>query len=340
LRSSLGCSSSDDKAPSEEETHGQKGISRERTFQSGRSWAEINSRLEDIGRLLSKDMVQKNLWAHTITIKVKLHTFDCLSRSRTLPRGKYLQGANDMVVVATDMLREIRKEFKGGDGQFNVRLLGIRCSNFQDDEERTDASQMNIEKFLESKPQAVPSPPRCDDPLSFSLLPEDSHGEQRSRSPASAAAGMTRHAKKTPPASKSTIRRLTPAAAAAAAAAALPTVSLVGSSKPIPGVATAAAAATSCHELTGGTETETETEHQVDDIVHCPVCQIALFSVSDNDALNRHVDACLNGSMVRRAAQEESLTAAANDKDHGRAGPSLSPSSKRQRWSDFFGPRS
>jgi DNA polymerase kappa len=164
LRASLGCSSSDDKAPSEEETHGQKGISRERTFQSGRSWAEINSKLEDVGRLLSKDMVKKNLWGHTITIKVKLHTFDCLSRSRTLPRGRYLQGADEMVVMATDMLREIRKEFKGGDGQFNVRLLGIRCSNFQGDEERTDASQMNIEKFLESKPQAAqsPPPPRCD----------------------------------------------------------------------------------------------------------------------------------------------------------------------------------
>lgn len=346
LRASLGCESSDEKAPSEEETHGQKGISRERTFQSGRSWAEINSRLEDIGRLLSKDMVQKNLHGHTITIKVKLHTFDCLSRSRTLPRGKYLQGADDMGVVATDMLREIRKEFKGGDGgQFNVRLLGIRCSNFQGDEERSDASQMNIEKFLESKPPAVQSPlARCDDPMR--LLQDREEG--RSRSPA--ATGTTRHAKKTPPASKSTISTLTPAA--------LPTVTLAGSSKLIPeahDVATAATTQTKGDdsELAGkasASASQHETTQEDEKMVHCPVCQSALFSVSDNDALNRHVDACLNGSMVRRAAQEESVTAAANaatataaDRQNGRGrghGPSLSPSSKRQRWSEFFGPRS
>jgi DNA polymerase kappa len=352
LRASLGCSSSDDKAPSEEETHGQKGISRERTFQSGRSWAEINSKLEDIGRLLSKDMVQKKLWGHTITIKVKLHTFDCLSRARTLPRGKFLQGADDMVTVATDILREIRKEFKGGDGggQFNVRLLGIRCSNFQGDEERTDASQMNIEKFLESKPQAVQSPPaRCDDPL---ILLPDCPEEQSFRSPA--AAGTNRYTKKTPPASKSTKRTLTPAAI-------LPTVTPAGTSEPIPCVATATAATTATattSDTDGAAETvsvtETETVTPVDELlVHCPVCQSALFSASDNDGLNRHVDACLNGGMVRRAAQEESLTAAAaaaaaaNENGRGRSGPSsssssssLSPSSKRQRWSDFFGPRS
>jgi hypothetical protein len=240
-----------------------------------------------------------------------------------------------MVTVATDMLREIRKEFKGGGGQFNVRLLGIRCSNFQGDEERTDASQMNIEKFLESKPPAVQSPPpaQSDDPMR--LLP-DSHEEQRFRSPA--AAGTNRYAKKTPPPSKSTKRTLTPAS--------LPTVTPAGSSKPIPCVATAA---TSTRDAGGAAETVT-TE---DERVHCPICQNALFSVSDNDGLNRHVDACLNGSMVRRAAQEESVTADANavattataaDRQNGRAaGPassSLSPSSKRQRWSDFFGPRS
>ena len=51
LRASLGCSSRDgsmgDDNEDEEET-GQKGISRERTFQSGKPFSEINAKLEEI----------------------------------------------------------------------------------------------------------------------------------------------------------------------------------------------------------------------------------------------------------------------------------------------------
>jgi DNA polymerase kappa len=327
LRASLGCSSSDEKAPSEEETsstttHGQKGISRERTFPSGRSWAEINSKLEDVGRLLSKDMEKKKIWAHTITIKVKLHTFDCLSRSKTLPRGNYLQGADDMVALATDMLREIRKEFKGGGGQdkFNVRLLGIRCSNFQDDDDRSGSNQMNIEKFLESKPPAVQSPPPRINNAS-SLLP--GHEDLNSRSP-TAATTTTRPAKKQPGASKTT----------STLTSALSTT--VNSTKSTPKGATATSATTKS-DATAETETTKQEEE-----VHCPICKNAWFCVSDNDGLNRHVDACLNGSMVRRAAQEESVTAAAaaaKENGNGRRDSNSSGPSKRQRWTDFFGPR-
>jgi hypothetical protein len=189
---------------------------------------------------------------------------------------------------------------------------------------------MSIQKFLESKPQAVQSPPaRYNIDNSLSVL-SDSHEEQCSRSPA--AAGTTlRHAMKSPPASSTP----TPAA--------LPTRTLAGTSKPIPCVASAAA--TSCDDERESHET-TQEDEAVTEYTQCPICQNALFSVSDNDALNRHVDACLNGSMVRRAAKEESLTAAAaaaNENGHGRgraSGPSLSPSAKRQRWTDFFGPRS
>lgn len=51
LRASLGCSSRDgivgDDNEDDEET-GQKGISRERTFQSGKPFSEINAKLEEI----------------------------------------------------------------------------------------------------------------------------------------------------------------------------------------------------------------------------------------------------------------------------------------------------
>lgn len=127
LRASIGCSSSRSTEGDEAE-QAQKGISRERTFQSGRPWSEINARLEDIARKLSSDMVPKDLHGRTITVKVKLHTFDCLSKARTMTVGVLLQAPEDLVREAAELLREIRAEFKGQ--QFSVRLLGVRCSNF------------------------------------------------------------------------------------------------------------------------------------------------------------------------------------------------------------------
>jgi len=154
LRASLGCSSSssdgnegDDDANNDENeapssSAQQKGISRERTFRAGQSWTVINGRLEDIARMLSGDMQRKNLWGRTVTVKVKLHTFDCLSKSRTL--RVYVQAANDLAKHATTLLGEIRKEFAG---QFNVRLLGIRLSNFRGDNDDSKF-QSTIDPFL------------------------------------------------------------------------------------------------------------------------------------------------------------------------------------------------
>jgi DNA polymerase kappa len=155
LRASVGCSSSDGKVSEEDETSSahQKGISRERTMQPGKSWTELNSRLEDIAHLLSDDMKRKKLWAHTLTVKVKLHTFECLSRSRTMSKGVYLQSKEDLTRVSTEIFHEIRsKEMEKTKGatQFSPRLLGIRCSNLQEEGEfKPEAGfQMNIDQFL------------------------------------------------------------------------------------------------------------------------------------------------------------------------------------------------
>jgi DNA polymerase kappa len=318
LRASLGCSSSDEKPSSEDETsQGQKGISRERTFQSGKSWVETNSKLEEVARLLSSDMQQKNLFAHTFTIKVKLHTFDCLSRSKTMPRGKYLQAPDEMVALVTDTLRDMRKDFKGG--QFNVRLLGVRCTNFQGDEERSDAHRMNIEKFLCSKHQADAAragprspPPRLSGPFPretnqtkridpqlkiesfFCNKPEAAEGPRLSPTAKMTTAVSTprKHRSVSSPMLESSMDSATPIAVAAAPCA----IPELPAAVPVETIAAA--------------------------MVHCPVCNRA-FRETDNEALNQHVDACLNGSMVRQAVQESA------QEEQGRA--------KKQRLSDFFG---
>ena len=257
LSASLGCSSSDHNTGEVSE----RSISKERTFQSGRPWSEVNARLEDIARQLSADMVEKDLRAHTLTVKVKLHTFDVLSRSRSMPRGIYIQAPDEMVKLATELVLELKKQHKGS--TFSVRLLGIRCSNFQGDEERADVNQMNIEQFL------------C-------------HEKKRASPVSALSSTLKKKNTQTTPESRSTSKP------AQIANEMLPVM-----------------AATARHAVA---EPDQES-------VQCPMCGQPIRE-TDNDAINRHVDSCLNSTMVRQAIKEES--AAAQQR------------TKKQRLTDFF----
>jgi DNA polymerase kappa len=252
LSASLGHSSSSSTGGEASE---RKGISRERTFPSGQPWPNVQSRLEDIARKLSADMVAKDLRAHTITVKVKLHTFDVLSRSRTMARGVYLQQSEELVKLATELALELKKQHKG---TFSVRLLGVRCSNFQGDEERADCvNQMNMDQFLCSPRKDGTK--RAASPISQSRASADNSTSQRHLS---ASVQSTQHA--------------------------------------------------AVHD-----RTQEASEKQ-----SCPMCG-QVIRKQDNDAVNRHVDSCLNSAMVRQVIQEESLAAS-------------SERSKKRRLTDFF----
>ena len=146
LHAAIGCSSYESKDDDVSDGIGRKGISRERTFEDGRPWCEVVEKLETIARKLGEDMSSKALWARTITLKVKLHTFDVISRARSLPRGRYAQHPDDLIKNAVELMRDVRRQFKGG--VFSVRLLGIRCSNFQEEQERCESVHMNIKQYL------------------------------------------------------------------------------------------------------------------------------------------------------------------------------------------------
>lgn len=162
LQRSVGWSNSDlNSKDEEEESMGQKGISKERTFRAGRTWGEVNSKLEEIAVALSGAMLRKNLFAHTITLKVKLATFDVLSRAKSMARGVYIQSSQEMIPIVSKILSDLKKEHKGA---FNVRLLGIRCSNFK---EETDSRQKQLDAFLVKKPESIPTAPTAPDTVSF-----------------------------------------------------------------------------------------------------------------------------------------------------------------------------
>jgi DNA polymerase kappa len=271
-------------------TSNQKGISRERTFASGRPWSEVSARLEDIARGLSADMKRKNLWGRTITVKAKLHTFDVLSRSRTLPDHALLQDPIEMVQLAAEILRELKAERKGQ--SFSIRLLGVRCSNFATEREKVLAASASTMKqtslaSMEQFSLTATTTTAANEQTAFDHLKQPAAQTKRNMK-----------ANKLPQANHlgNLFERI-----------------IVQRSSVANGIESSAAADT----MAASPEPEA--------FVPCPVCGTHL-SINDNERLNRHLDSCLNASVVRNAVREES-------QDH--ATPVPQPS-RRRGIADYF----
>lgn len=98
--------------------------------------AHLHSLLE---KALSK-VTEKQLVAHTLTVKIKYHDFVQITRSRTLP---YIitaasETASTIGVILEDLLKNTDT------GRRNVRLLGITLSSLENESEQPRFQQMDL----------------------------------------------------------------------------------------------------------------------------------------------------------------------------------------------------
>ena len=103
-------------------THETKSVSQERTFDRDTTdAAQIRRCLLDCAQGVGSELRRKGLMARTVTLKLRFHDFETVSRSVTLPLpcdvDDVLYGA------ACDLLS---REWKG---RHKVRLVGVRASN-------------------------------------------------------------------------------------------------------------------------------------------------------------------------------------------------------------------
>ena len=279
LRASVGCnghgvSSSDfGNVEEDENSDHQKGISRERTFGAESDWTTLNSKLEDIARLLSKDMQRKSVMAHTITVKVKLDSFDVWSRSQSLKRGVYVQAPEEMVTMACQLFAHIRAQCKKR--PFSCRLLGVRCSNLIEEEAFTHPPQKTIDKFLSSAKHLTKPAVQSSEIVASPYVVTSN--KKPVNSPNLACKKLFPH------------------------------------QEPTEGNAVQTASKTPLEE--------SSSKLLFEEVVECPLCNLK-FPVGENDALNRHIDTCLNKTTVRQAVRE-----ASRDEPAGK---------KRRQLTDFW----
>jgi DNA polymerase kappa len=105
---------------------GRKGISTERTFRPMSKRNELESKCKELAENLAKDMADENLKGKTLTLKLKLTTFEVRTRAVTLNR--YIHSAEDIHAAGLKLLRaELPVE---------IRLMGLRMSHFYEEPKR------------------------------------------------------------------------------------------------------------------------------------------------------------------------------------------------------------
>ncbi|VEU43380.1 unnamed protein product [Pseudo-nitzschia multistriata] len=300
LRASVGCSSGSNGGDGNGGEEHQKGIGRERTFRPESDWEGLRARLRDIARKLADDMARKSVVGHTITVKAKLETFEVLSRAESQKRGVYLRTPEELEEASVGLLASIRSAHLGGNARkFSVRLLGIRCSNL------LGVSSLRaggtIERFFSSSSR---SPPSVGGSGRGTGTPERETTEDGNHKDETTPSSVQR----TPFAHRHRTQQQQDLVTAAARDAAV---------------------------APGGCGSDAEKKRKrTERVVCCPLCSRS-FPAEDNDALNAHIDTCLNGvhgtSTVRRAIREE--------ESRLRCGPAAGTGASRakpRRLTDFW----
>ncbi|KAJ5109597.1 hypothetical protein N7532_002242 [Penicillium argentinense] len=104
-------------------THERKSVSTETTFHEIGDNEELRSKLRWAAEEMEKDLARTQFKSRTLCLKVKLHTFEVLTRQTAPPRA--VSQAKDIYTYALPMLVKLEKEIPG----MKLRLLGLRCSN-------------------------------------------------------------------------------------------------------------------------------------------------------------------------------------------------------------------
>ncbi|CAG8938486.1 unnamed protein product [Penicillium salamii] len=105
------------------ETHERKSVSTETTFHELGDKEELRAKLWWAAQELEKDLARTQFKGRTLALKVKLHTFEVLTR-QTAP-SRAVSRAQDLYSFALPMLAKLEKDIPG----LKLRLLGLRCSN-------------------------------------------------------------------------------------------------------------------------------------------------------------------------------------------------------------------
>ena len=105
------------------EEYERKSVGTESTFRDMDDAAQLREKLRRTAEELQKDLERAQCKGRTLCIKVKLHTYEVLTRQAVLPKAVFL--ADDLYNHALPMLAKLEQEIPG----MKLRLMGLRCTH-------------------------------------------------------------------------------------------------------------------------------------------------------------------------------------------------------------------
>ena len=100
-----------------------KSVGTESTFRDMSDKTELREKLRWIAEELEKDLARTHFKGRTLVLKVKLHTYEVLTR-QTIP-PKAVHTADDLYTYALPMMQKLEREIPG----MKLRLMGLRCTH-------------------------------------------------------------------------------------------------------------------------------------------------------------------------------------------------------------------
>lgn len=105
------------------EDYERKSVGTESTFRDMSSKVELREKLRHIAEELEKDLKRTQFKGRTLVLKIKLHTYEVLTRQVAPPKAVHL--ADDLYKYALPMLSKLEKEIPG----MTLRLMGLRMTH-------------------------------------------------------------------------------------------------------------------------------------------------------------------------------------------------------------------
>lgn len=122
-----------------------RGVGHETTFSTLWRPNELDDKLKEIAESLAQDLARLQYSGRTLTLKLKLETYEVLSRSNTPGDGFMFYSYDSLYKYGKQMLdhematraqdHEAGRPIKGKGRDLRLRLMGLKVSHLRDDSE-------------------------------------------------------------------------------------------------------------------------------------------------------------------------------------------------------------
>jgi DNA polymerase kappa len=151
------------------EEYERKSVGTESTFHDMSDKTELREKLRWTAEELEKDLIRTQFKGRTLVLKIKLHTYEVLTR-QTIP-PKAVSTADDLYTYSLPMMAKLEKEIPG----MKLRLMGLRCTHL------VSTKKTGIDFFgmrqISADSEAGPSGTKVDENGEWEVWPDEEFEE-------------------------------------------------------------------------------------------------------------------------------------------------------------------